>query len=626
MSQNKSNQDLLPINDSFTTFEEAWEKVNSLYIHSLEKLGERFKEFDQIVKEVLKEGLKSQEMTVLQEEEIIKRCHWQFSDTVDYCYPLILLRPKHNLYGDKDTYEHKILARGNEYWATITQPANAVIEKYYRDELTALSVSYQEAHNAPLDIYVTTSKLPIPISFTDKVDGKVYESIKHPAIRKLIRRYFDLPNLRLIGDAILDRNFRKNKVAYDYLMEKIFGKNLASSNRITINDPLSFENNLHPLCHFDALRTDASISRLKHYTHTDSNYFQPYILLTNYERYVYKFLDDYFDNKKSEGSLVLPYPPGEVQDNYIITVDNFLQTFKTDGKYQIDIFIRGERIRFRNEDGSYNFDKIDRGAQMPAYHFRPNDLSEEAGVTLINIGVGPSNAKTITDHLAVLRPYCWLMLGHCGGLRYRQQLGEFISAKSYIRDDRILDNVLPQRLVPLSTPVIVQEAFEVATYNIVEKRHKKELEDKNEKMDEETIKHISWQRFSNQMRTGNVYTTSDRNWEFQPIENLIENLEISRVLAIDMESATIAGNGYRYRVPFGALLCISDLPMHGESKMRNAADSFYENSTKSHLEIGLEAIKFLSSTKTNEKHKYMSPKERLRTVRELRGGVDPIFS
>src|SRR5699024_11408769 len=64
------------------------------------------------------------------------------------------------------------------------------------------------------------------------------------------------------------------------------------------------------------------------------------------------------------------------------------------------------------------------------------------GVTLINIGMGPANAKTITDHVAVLRPHCWLMVGHCGGLRRSQRLGDYVLAHGYVREDHILDQDL----------------------------------------------------------------------------------------------------------------------------------------------------------------------------------------
>ena len=68
---------------------------------------------------------------------------------------------------------------------------------------------------------------------------------------------------------------------------------------------------------------------------------------------------------------------------------------------------------------------------------------------MINVGVGPSNAKTITDHLAVLRPDLVLMIGHCAGLRNRQEIGDLVLATAYMRDDRVLDDVLP-----LSVPVV----------------------------------------------------------------------------------------------------------------------------------------------------------------------------
>ncbi|MEO2039438.1 MAG: AMP nucleosidase, partial [Martelella sp.] len=78
--------------------------------------------------------------------------------------------------------------------------------------------------------------------------------------------------------------------------------------------------------------------------------------------------------------------------------------------------------------------------QMPAYHLKRGD---NCGITLVNIGVGPSNAKTITDHIAVLRPHAWLMLGHCAGLRNSQKLGDYVLAHAYVREDHVLDDDLP---------------------------------------------------------------------------------------------------------------------------------------------------------------------------------------
>src|SRR3546814_5295631 len=95
---------------------------------------------------------------------------------------------------------------------------------------------------------------------------------------------------------------------------------------------------------------------------------------------------------------------------------------------------------------------------MPAYHLVRED---KLGVTLVNIGVGPSNAKTITDHLAVLRPHCWMMVGHCGGLRRSQQLGDYVLAHAYIREDHVLDDDLPV-WIPVPPIAEIQVALQEA--------------------------------------------------------------------------------------------------------------------------------------------------------------------
>lgn len=205
--------------------------------------------------------------------------------------------------------------------------------------------------------------------------------------------------------------------------------------------------------------------------------------------------------------------------------------------------------------------------QMPAYHMTADD---NKGITLVNIGVGPSNAKTITDHLAVLRPHVWLMIGHCGGLRLTQRLGDYVLAHAYVRDDGVLDDVLPPS-VPLPTIAEVQVAMMTAVKEV-------------SNVDEDHVK--------DHLRTGTVVTTSDRNWELRFEANAVA-LNKSRAIAIDMESATIAANGYRYRIPYGTLLCVSDRPLHGELKLPGMADAFYEERISQHLKVGLRAIELM---------------------------------
>ena len=175
---------------------------------------------------------------------------------------------------------------------------------------------------------------------------------------------------------------------------------------------------------------------------------------------------------------------------------------------------------------------------MPAWHHvRPG----RTGVTMVNIGVGPSNAKTITDHLAVLRPDLMLMIGHCAGLRNHQEIGDLVLATAYMRDDRVLDDMLP-----LSVPVVSNHTLNTLL------------------LSELTARGL-------RSRMGIVFTTANRNWELH-LAMVEDRLRVSRALAVDMESATVAANGFRYRIPTATLLAVSDKPLHAgpEAQRRRA--------------------------------------------------------
>lgn len=159
---------------------------------------------------------------------------------------------------------------------------------------------------------------------------------------------------------------------------------------------------------------------------------------------------------------------------------------------------------------------------MPAWHLITADGQ---GITLINIGVGPSNAKTICDHLAVLRPDVWLMIGHCGGLRESQLIGDYVLAHAYLRDDHVLDAVLPPD-IPIPSIAEVQRALYDAT---------------------KEVSGMPGEEVKQRLRTGTVVTTDDRNWELRYSASALR-FNLSRAVAIDMESATIAAQGYRFRV------------------------------------------------------------------------------
>ena len=198
---------------------------------------------------------------------------------------------------------------------------------------------------------------------------------------------------------------------------------------------------------------------------------------------------------------------------------------------------------------------------------REQATKDGRGVTLVKIGVGPANAKNITDHLAVLRPHAWLMVGHCGGLRQSQRIGDYVLAHAYLREDGILDRVVPTE-IPIPALAEIQVALQEAAASVTG--------DKGEAL-------------KRRLRTGTVVTYDDRNWELRWSKER-RRINLSRAIAVDMESGTIAAQGFRFRVPYGTLLCVSDKPLHGEIKLPGAANAFYERAISEHLEIGIAAL------------------------------------
>jgi len=303
-----------------------------------------------------------------------------------------------------------------------------------------------------------------------------------------------------------------------------------------------------PLALFDAVRVDYSLRRLVHYTGADWRAVQPWILMTNYHRYVDQFVQWSLSELGREGSpyLRLTLPGGIVVERDAAASESVEA-----------LMARSPWHRF----------------QMPAYHLARADGH---GVTLVNIGVGPSNAKTICDHLAVLRPHCWLMVGHCGGLRATQTIGDYVLAHAYLRQDHILDALVPPE-IPIPALAEVQIALQQAAAQVTGE---------------------AGEMLKRRLRTGTVVTNDDRNWELRWTQER-RRFNLSRAIAIDMESGTIAAQGYRLRVPYGTLLCVSDKPLHGEIKLPGAASAFYQRAVGEHLMIGLAALDILRGQKTS---------------------------
>jgi AMP nucleosidase len=382
------------------------------------------------------------------------------------------------------------------YTTSLTHPAD--FQDYLLENLTPLVEEYGAS------VEVGLSDTEMPYSYVVDGAGDIGVGDVPPAE---LARWFPTPQLSAVGDEVVDGEWD-----------------------VVPGEP-------RPLALYDGLRIDYSLKRLVHYTGTDWKAFQPWILFTNYARYVDEFVRWGIEQIRSGGRYTKLIGSGGV-------------TIDADGLHD-------------DPEGRVAASPW-RKFQMPAYHLISDDGQ---GITLVNIGVGPSNAKNITDHLAVLRPHCWIMVGHCGGLRQSQRIGDYVLAHAYLRKDEVLDRILPAD-VPVPAIAEVQMALQAAAAQVTGE---------------------TGEALKRRLRTGTVVSFSDRNWElYWSREKRLMN--VSRAIGVDMESCMIAAQGFRHRVPYGTLLCISDKPLHGEIKLPGAANVFYERAIGEHLKIGIAAV------------------------------------
>ncbi len=397
-------------------------------------------------------------------------------------YPYVRVNVTESSYkklGSKKKHSYGFVSKPGIYETTLTRPD--IYKCYHKEQLEHL------INNHGCGVEVGVSDTPIPIHFALGENFHLEADLNDEHLDKM-PNIFDLPDLDKMDDAIAN-----------------------STHVVKQGMP-------EPLALFTAPRTDLSLMRLKHYTGTNSNDFQNFVIFTNYQFYIDEFMKIGAENVGKDGYTEFIAP-------------------STEGRMP----------------------------QMPAYHLK---RERGMGITMINIGVGPSNAKNITDHVAVLRPYAWLMLGHCAGLRNSQEMGDYVLAHGYLREDNVLYHDLKPN-IPLPALSEIQLALEDAVQEVT-KQHGHD------------VKKV--------MRTGTVATVDDRNWELRSSLRQNQRFSQSRAIALDMESGTIAANGFRFRVPYGTLLCVSDKPLHGQLKLPGMADSFYRERVKQHLLIGLKAM------------------------------------
>jgi AMP nucleosidase len=202
---------------------------------------------------------------------------------------------------------------------------------------------------------------------------------------------------------------------------------------------------------------------------------------------------------------------------------------------------------------------------------KPMSSATANGITIINFGMGSANAATVMDLLSAINPKACLFLGKCGGLKKKNKVGDLILPIAAIRGEGTSNDYFPP-VVPALPAFSLQKAVSTTIRN-----------------------------FQKDYWTGTVYTTNRRVWEHDM--EFKKYLQVTRCMAIDMETATIFITGFANKIPTGALLLVSDQPMIPEGVKTDKSDTkVTQQFVDEHLKIGVSALNELINNSLTVKH------------------------
>ncbi len=196
---------------------------------------------------------------------------------------------------------------------------------------------------------------------------------------------------------------------------------------------------------------------------------------------------------------------------------------------------------------------LQHGSAFSAVH------SPKDNISMVDFKIGAPTAALIIEMLSVVEPQAVLFLGMCGGLHRSLKVGDFILPMAAIRDEGVSGHFIPPQVPSLPTFKIQKFISSI----IVE--HQLDY------------------------RTGVVHTTDYRFWEFDDTFKRI--LYEERAIAIDMECSSLFSVGFVSKVPIGALLLVSDLPLQkGGIKTKESSKQVFAAFTEKHIQIGIESM------------------------------------
>lgn len=202
--------------------------------------------------------------------------------------------------------------------------------------------------------------------------------------------------------------------------------------------------------------------------------------------------------------------------------------------------------------------------------------AKDINCTMIDFGIGSPQAALIINCLAYLDNLkSVIMVGMCGGIDDILEIGDFIVPSAAIRGEGTSRHYLPQEF-----PAIPASSVNLYCIGAVRK-------------------------MGLSPHCGIVYTTDRRLWEFDV--EFVDYLREQRILGIEMELATLYSVAYRYEVPIGSIMLVSDMPLQrGGIKDKKLHNEIYAKHMDIHLEIAMDAAKTISANWSEVERKLTS--------------------
>lgn len=189
--------------------------------------------------------------------------------------------------------------------------------------------------------------------------------------------------------------------------------------------------------------------------------------------------------------------------------------------------------------------------------------SPKEDISILDFKMGSPMAALVLDLCAYLPIKGILMLGMAGGLRDRFEIGDYFVPVGSIRGDGTSDFYFPPEV-----PALANFAVQRVVTEVLEKQQLK-------------------------YHLGITHTTNRRFWEFD--EEFKQHITLTRPQAIEMECATLFIASYKHKLPLGALLLISDIPLRPQGiKTKESAAKVFADFTQKHVETGVLILRELA--------------------------------